>query len=160
MGFLILMSIDESTTPPAIEPFLTGDDLKMALQITDELDDDIILQFVNNANRKVHTAIFPYIETSIPKGSPYWSRCADAALAYARSLHAEDINQIDKAKNYMKKFQIELFGVDGNGGLIQELKKTPTSRQSPLEIERTDFEFERKIPFSQIGYGGTQDNLM
>lgn len=117
-----------------ISQFLTLSYFKTVLQVTDNQEDDILLQFVSNANKKVHSDLFPYIDAPIPPGSPYWSRCADAALAYARSLHAEDIEQLPKSKNYLEKYHIEIYGMDEEHGLVQELKATRTSKTRTVMI--------------------------
>ena len=117
-----------------IDQFLTLDFFKLMLKSTDTQDDDTYLQFVNSANAKVQTAIFRYIDTPIGKGSVYFSRCSNIALAYARSLHAIDIQLVDKSKSYVEKYNIELYGDGGTesnpmaGGLIQELIATRTNR--------------------------------
>ena len=121
-----------------IDTFLTLDFFKLMLKSTDTQDDDLFLQFVNDGNAKVQTAIFRYIDTPIGKGSIYFSRCRDAALAYARSLHAIDIELVEKSKSYLEKYNIELYGEGGTeslpmaGGLIQELIATRTSRTQPV----------------------------
>ncbi len=117
-----------------IEQFLTLDFFKSMIKSSDDQDDDQYIQFVNNANKKVHTNIFPYIDTPLDEGSIYWNRCHDAALAYARSQHAEDIELLDKSTHYLKKFKVEMFGEDGEHGLVQELKATRTSRTKTVMI--------------------------
>lgn len=117
-----------------ISQFLTLTFFKEILQVTDTLDDNSLLQFVNNANRKVHTTLSPYVDTPIIEGSPYFSRCSDAALAYARSLQSEDIEQLAKAENYLKKYNYEMYGMDEEHGLIQELKSIRTDRTRTIMI--------------------------
>lgn len=115
-----------STVQP-IDQFLTLNLFKALLKSTDTQDDDSFAQFVDDSNTKVQRAISRYITTPIGTGSEFWSSCKNAAVAYARSLQAEDIELIDKAKNYLEKYNVELFGEDGTeklpmaGGLIQEL---------------------------------------
>jgi len=117
-----------------IDQFLTLDFFKIMIQSTDTQDDDLYLQFVNDSNAKVQTAIFRYIDTPIGGGSQYFSRCRDAALAYARSLHAIDIELVEKSNSYLEKYNVELYGEKGTekypqaGGLIQELIATRTNR--------------------------------
>jgi len=117
-----------------LDQFLTLDLWKAVLKITDTQDDDGFLEFIDDANSKVQTAISRYIDTPIGAGSIYWSRCKNAALAFARSLHAEDIELLEKSANYLKKYNIELYGDDGTegapmaGGLIQELIAARTNR--------------------------------
>ena len=111
-----------------IPQFLTLDFFKLMKQSTDTQDDDLYLQFVTNSNKKVHTTIFPYVDTPLVEGSPYWDRCRDAALAYANSLHAESIELLEKSQHYLKKFNVEMYGEDGDHGLVQEFKATRTTR--------------------------------
>lgn len=135
-GLIFLMS--EPQQP--IEQFLTLDFFKLMLKSTDSQDDDNFLQFTTDSNSKVQTAIFRYIDTPIGKGSPYYARCRDAALSYARSLHAIDIEQIEKSKSYVEKYNIELYGDGGTesnpkaGGLIQELIATRTDRTKTVLV--------------------------
>jgi len=111
-----------------IEKFLTLGFFKLVIKSEDDLDDDQFQQFVNNANKKVHTTIFPYVDTPLDEGSIYWDRLHDAALAYARSLHAEDIELLEKSTHYLKKFKVEMFGEDGAHGLVGELIASRTNR--------------------------------
>lgn len=121
-----------------IDQFLTKDFFKKMIQSTDTQDDDTYLQFVNDANGKVQTAISRYIDTPIGVGSIYFSRCHNAALSFARSLHAEDIELIEKSKNYLEKYNIELYGEGGTegspmaGGLIQQLIGDRTTKTQPV----------------------------
>ncbi len=121
-----------------IDSYLTLDFFKKLIQSTDTQDDDLYLQFVNDGNGKVQTAISRYIDTPIGEGSEIFSRCRNAALAYARALHAEDIELIEKSKNYLEKYNIELYGEGGTknqpmaGGLIQELISTRNNRTETI----------------------------
>lgn len=116
------------------DQFLTLNLFKALLRSTDTQDDDSYAEFVDNSNSKVQTAIFRYIDTPIGTGSPFWKQCKNAAVAYARSLQAEDIELIEKSKNYLEKYNIELYGEGGTealpmaGGLIQELIAARTNR--------------------------------
>lgn len=133
-----------------IDQFLSLDFFKKMIQSTDTQDDDTYLQFVNDANAKVQTAISRYIDTPIGGGSVYFSRCHNAALAYARSLHAEDIELVEKSKSYIAKYNIELYGEEGTqdypqaGGLIQELIATRNNRTETI-VARFDPR-EQKVP--------------
>lgn len=135
-----------------IDQFLTLDFFKLMLKSTDDQDDDLFLQFVNDSNAKVQTAIFRYIDTPIKEGSQYFTRCRDAALAYARSLHAIDIELIDKSKSYLEKYNVELYGEDGTetnpkaGGLIQELIGTRTNRTRTVLVTSDPREVKVPLP--------------
>jgi len=117
-----------------LDQFLTINLFKKMINSKDTQDDDSYLQFVADSNSKVQTAISRYIDTPIGTGSIYWSRCRNAALAFARSLHAEDVQLIEKSKNYVDKYNIELYGEGGTegfpmaGGLIQELIAARSNR--------------------------------
>lgn len=121
-----------------IDQFLTLDFFKLMLKSTDDQDDNLFLQFVNDSNAKVQSAISRYIDTPIGEGSVFFSRCSDAALSYARSLHAIDIELIEKSKSYLDKYNVELYGQDGTkdypqaGGLIQELIATRNNRTETI----------------------------
>lgn len=117
-----------SSEPQPIPEFLTINAFKAAIKSTDTQDDDTYLQFVFNGNKMVHNTIFPYIDTPLERGSIYWSRCADAAMAYARSMHAEDIELLEKSEHYFKKYTIQMFGEDGNHGLVGVFIATRTNR--------------------------------
>jgi len=133
-----------SSEPQSIPEFLTINAFKAAIKSTDDQDDETFLQFIFDANKKVHTAIFPYIDTPLERGSIYWSRCADAAMAWARSDHAEDIELLDKSTHYIKKFNLIMYGEDNVHGLIQELIATRTSRTRTVLV--TSDVREKKVP--------------
>lgn len=132
--------------------YLTINLFKKMIGATDNQDDDRYLQFVFDANEKVQTVIFRYIDTPLDEGSIYWSRCKNAALAFARSLHAEDIELIDKSKHYMGKFNIELYGAEGTedypkvGGLIQQLIATRTNRTKVVVARHDPRDFKVTMP--------------
>jgi len=133
-----------------IDQFLTLDFFKLMLKSTDTQDDDQFLQFVNDSNAKVQTAIFRYIDTPIKEGSEFFSRCRDAALAYARHLLSIDIELIEKSKTYLGFYNVELYGEDGTesnpkaGGLIQQLIGTRTNRTKTVLVVRDVRE--KKVP--------------
>ncbi len=144
-----------------IDQFLTLDLFKLMLKSTDTQDDDSFSQFVNDSNAKVQTAIFRYIDTPIGEGSIYYSRCRDAALAYARSLHAIDIELVDKSKSYLEKYNIELYGEEGTennpqaGGLIQELIASRNSRTKTVLVNY-DPRLHKTILPSQLDLASTE----
>ncbi len=133
-----------------IDQFLTLDFFKNQIQSKTTQKDDTYMQFVKASNAKVQSAISRYIDTPIGPGSIYYPRATNAALAYARSLHAEDIELIEKSKNYIEKYNIELYGEGGTegypkaGGLIQELIATRNNRTITV-VGRFDPR-EQKIP--------------
>jgi len=121
-------------TDQPINNFLTFNFFKSMIRSVDGQDDNLYEQFVNDANGKVQTAISRYIDTPLEEGSIYFSRAQNAALSFARSLQAENLELIEKSKNYLEKYNIELYGsggTEGNpmaGGLIQELIATRNNR--------------------------------
>lgn len=123
-----------------VDQYLTLAFFRLMLKSTDTQDDDLYLQFVNDSNAKVQSAISRYVDTPIGNGSIYFSSCRDAALAYARSLHATDIELIEKSKALIEKYNIELYGKGGTedipmaGGLIQQIIKDRTSRTQPVLV--------------------------
>ena len=135
-----------------IDQFLTLNLFKALLKSTDTQEDDSYAQFVDDANTKVQRAISRYIDTPIGTGSEFWSSCKNAAVAYARSLQAEDIELIEKAKNYLDKYNVELYGEEGSvslpkaGGLIQELIGTRNNRTKTV-VGRFDPR-DQKVPLT------------
>jgi len=144
-----------------IDQFLTINLWKKVLKTTDTQDDDSFLQFIDDSNSKVQTAISRYIDTPIGTGSIYFSRCKNAALAYARSLHAEDIELIEKSKNYLEKYNIELYGEGGTegspmaGGLIQELIAARTNRTETV-VASFDPRLHKVVLPSQLDLASTE----
>lgn len=123
-----------------IDQYLTLDFFKKMLQSKTSLKDDLYLQFVNDSNGKVQTAISLYIDTPLESGSVYFSRARNATLSYARSLHAIDIQLTEKSKTYIEQYNIELYGADGTegnpkaGGLIQELISKRSNRTKTVLV--------------------------
>ena len=132
--------------------YLTLNIFKTMISSSDTQDDDKYLQFVFDSNQKVQTAIFRYIDTPLDEGSIYWSRCRNAALAYARYLHAQDIEFIEKADNYFSSYNIELYGAEGTedfphaGGLIQQLIATKTNRTTTVLATHDPRDFKVALP--------------
>lgn len=135
-----------------IDSYLTLDFFKKMIQSTDNQDDDLYLQHVNNANGKVQTAIARYIDTPISAGSAFFSRCHNASLSYARSLHALDIQLIEKSKTYIEQYNVELYGADGTegnpmaGGLIQELISKRSNRTKTILVVSDARDFKVPLP--------------
>lgn len=135
-----------------IDQFLTLDFFKLMLKSTDNQDDDLYLQFVNDSNAKTQTAIFRYIDTPIGEGSIYFTRCRDIALAYARHLLSIDIELLEKAKTYLEFYNVELYGEGGTesnpkaGGLIQELRGTRTNRTKTVLVTEDPRDIKTPLP--------------
>ncbi len=117
-----------------VEQYLTLDFFKKMIKSKTTQFDDLYQHIVNVSNAHVQTAISRFIEIPLGSGSIYFSRCKNAAMQYARSLHADDNELIEKSELYMKKFNIELYGAEGSdgdpkvGGLIQELIATRSDK--------------------------------
>lgn len=132
--------------------FLTLPLFKKMLKSTDTQDDDLYLQFVNDSNRKTQTAIYRYIDTPLDAADPIFSRCRDAALAYARHLHAIDIELIDKSNTYMENYNIEMYGDKGTegmpmaGGIIQQLIALRTNRTKTALVVHDPRNFKVPLP--------------
>ncbi len=117
-----------TSEPQPIPEFLTLAAFKAAIKSTETENDKTYLQFVFNSNKQVHDTIFPYVDTPLDRSSIYWSRCTDIAMAYARSMHAEDVDLLDKSDHYFKKYTIQMFGEDGKHGLVGVFVATRTER--------------------------------
>jgi len=107
---------------------------KSMIQSTDTQDDVLYQQFVDDANRKVSTAIFRYVDLQLDDQSDDFESAANASLAFARHLLSIDIELIEKSKTYLSFYNVELYGEGGTesdpkaGGLIQKLIGTRTNR--------------------------------
>jgi len=133
-----------------IESYLTLDFFKKMIGSKTTQKDDFYLQIINDANAKVQTALFRYVDTPIDVGSIYHPRIRNIALSWARSLHAINIQLIEKSKIYIEQFNMQLYGAEGTegkpmaGGLIQELIATRNNRTRTI-LARFDPR-EQKIP--------------
>ncbi len=107
---------------------------KSMIDSTDTQDDVKYQDFVDNANRKVSTVIFRYVDLLLDDESDDFSSAKNAALSYARYLLSIDIELIEKSQTYIKFFNVELYGEEGtekdpqSGGLIQKLIATRNNR--------------------------------
>jgi len=144
-----------------IDQFITVDFFKLMIQSTDEQDDNLYEQFVNNANTKVDNSISRYITVPIGGGSQFFSRCRNAALVYARMLLAIDIELIEKSKDYREMFNLELYGQNGTesspmaGGLIQEIISTRTEKTKVTLVSFDPRNFKVVLP-SQLDLAATE----
>lgn len=111
---------------------------KSMVKSTDTQDDTLYQQFVDDANAKVAAAITRYIDLPLDDTSDEFEMGKNAALAYARSLLSEDIELIAKAKSYVEKYNVELYGEGGTvdypqaGGLIQRLISKRNNRTETI----------------------------
>lgn len=134
------------------EEYIDLDFFKSMVKSTDTQDDVLYQQFVDDANRKVSTAIFRYIDIPLDDQSDNFDSAKNAALAFARHLLSIDIELIEKSKTYLEFYNVELYGEGGTnkdpkaGGLIQELIGTRTNRTRTILI-RSDIRDE-KVPLT------------
>ena len=107
---------------------------KSMIKSTDTQDDTLYQQFVDDANDKVSSAISRYVDLPLDDATDFFASAKNAALAFARHKLAIDVELIEKSKNYLEKYNIELYGAGGTesipmaGGLIQELIAARTNR--------------------------------
>lgn len=113
---------------------------KAMVKSTDTQDDIQYQQFVDDANQKVSTAIFRYIDIPLDDATNFFNSAKNAALAFARHLLSIDIELIEKSKTYLEFYNVELYGDGGTesnpkaGGLIQQLIGTRTNRTKTVLI--------------------------
>ncbi len=137
--------------------FVTLKYLKNSLDIEDEDDnnDFKLIEVATDANNEISLKIKKYAETTpIEAGTPVFEEVRRVGTIYARSLWFESIFQHDQAKNTMERYKQAVETLE------ESLKLEPTSRADPFGIEVTDFESERKTPYSQHGYGAAEEHLL
>ena len=75
------------------------------------------------------------------------------ALLYAQYMWYLRMFQRDTAESFRKQYD----------GALKDLKTAltvqPTPRQEPFLMSVSDFEGERRVPYSQIGFAGDTENL-
>lgn len=139
-----------------IPQFVTAATLKFELRFDDEYDSgaDKLAACAADANSHITQEMRAYAETTpVEEGSDVYKEIARVGLLYAQILWYQHLHQEKQVDTFKKTYE------EAIKALKESLKVEPTSRQEPIGIERTMFEEERKVPFSQIGFGGSTENL-
>ena len=118
-------------------------------------DDSNIVQITYQANAEISLAVKAYTETTpVERGSDVFKEIRRVGLLYAQHLWFLSLHQHKQAEEYQKTYDSSLKI------LRESLKVEPTSRQEPIGIDRTEFDNERRLPFSQFGFGGGRESLL
>ena len=132
--------------------FLSATDLRAALG--SDIEDPRVAECAISANSQITMALKPYAEnTPILPGSPTYEQAVRVATMYAQYIWYLKMQQPEMAEPYRRNY----------GNALKELREAlhvePTPRQEPFFMQVSDFESERKIPYSQIGFAGDTENL-
>ena len=145
------MEVDENN-----KEYVTLEYLKKNIGIAAANDqhDDKLTEIAKDSNSEIILKIKAYTETSpVLPGSEVFEEVRRVATIYARVLWFEALFQHEQAKNTKSRYKEAVMT------LQESLKVEPTTRQSPIGIDRTNFEDERLIPYSQRGFGGREHFL-
>ena len=135
-----------------IPVFLSATDLRTA--VGSDIEDPRITDCAIAANSQITMALKPYAEnTPIEVGSSSYEQAVRVGTLYGQYLWYLKMFQNETAESYRRSY------VDALKDLKASLRVEPTSRQEPFHIQVSDFESERKVPYSQIGFAGDTENL-
>ena len=135
-----------------IPVFISATDLRASLGTDSE--NPRVAECAISANSQITLAIKPYAETTpIRVGTPTYMEVQRVALLYAQYMWYLRMFQRDTAESFRKQYD----------GALKDLKTAltvqPTPRQEPFLMSVSDFEGERRVPYSQIGFAGDTENL-
>lgn len=137
-----------------VPSYVTSADLAEALGDAAAPDDTDVVQASLDANRHVIITLKPYTENSpVERGTDVYAEVQRLALLYSQYLYFTITFQHEHAKQFFNAY------TSGMEALKLSLKAEPTSRHDPIAIDVTEIEFERKVPYSQIGFAGETENL-
>ena len=135
-----------------IPVFISATDLRAILGT--DTENPKIAECAMRANSQITLAIKPYAEsTPVKAGSSTYAEVQRVGLMYAEYLWYLRMFQMEVAESFRRSYEAALKD------LKTSLRVEPTERQMPLHIEVSDFESERKVPYSQIGFAGDTENL-
>ena len=135
--------------------YLASTTLKSFLSITGTDDDDLIEQLVIEANDEVTKRLKPYAESApLAAGDKYFADARSAAFSFAKVLWYESTSQLELRDSNKKTYEAKIES------LTKALIAEPTTRQRQFSVDVTDYDSERKTPYSQVGFAGSLDNLM
>ena len=134
--------------PTFVSPEYLRESLGLA-EISTEL-----IEIASNANHEITLAVKAYTETTpVEEGSDTYTEIRRVGALYAKYLYFIATYQHEQANMLFTAYN-EAIVILQTSLLIE-----PTTRQDPIAVEQTDIESERKVPYSQIGFGGSTEYL-
>ena len=138
--------------PYEIPVFISPADLRTALRTNSQ--SPVLSEVANAANSQITFEMQAYAEsTPVKRGTRTFQQIQRVGLMYAMNLWHRRNYQNEIADGHLKDYE------RGVKTLKDALKHEPTTPQDPIAIERTDFGGERLVPYMQIGFGGSTENL-
>ena len=142
-----------NTAPPyEIPVFISPSDLRKALRTTSQ--SEVLSEIANAANAQITFEMQRYAETTpVKRGTRAFDQIQRVGLMYAMNLWHRRNYQNAVADGHLKDYEQAVRT------LKDALKYEPTTPQQPFAVLRTDIEGERLVPYMQIGFGGSTENL-
>ncbi len=135
-----------------IPVFISPTDLRASLGTTTE--NPRIAECAMAANSQVTMALKAHAEnTPIKEGTPTYQEAVRVAVLYAQYMWYLRVQQPEMANEYHRNY------TNAMKELKMALRVEPTPRQEPFHMTVSDFQSERKVPYSQIGFAGDTENL-
>lgn len=132
--------------------FIAPADLRTALRTNSQ--SPVLSEVANSANAQITFEMQAYAETTpVKRGTRTFAQIQRVGLLYAMNLWHRRNYQTAIADSHLKDYE------NAVKTLKDALKHEPTSPQDPLIVDRTDFDGERLVPYMQIGFAGSTENL-
>ena len=121
-------------------PWFDLDDCKNEIDIalTDTVDDDILNDWGDKANRKIDNIIFPF-KDDIPENSDITEDLKGAAVLYVAFRYKLKIKEFEAANLYKKEFNELFYGTpddENPQGIIQDIRQHLRLVQRELQYQR------------------------
>lgn len=138
--------------PYEIPVFISDTDLRQSLGT--DTQNPVLTEAASQANSQITMEMQAFVEsTPVKRGSRAFIEIQRVGLIYARSLWFRQRFQYESADSHLKDYDRAVKT------LKDAFKYEPTDPQYPHYIERTNIGDERPIPYMQIGFGGSTENL-
>jgi len=103
---------------------------ELDIDSADTVDDDLLNDYGDKANRKIDNLIFPF-KDDIPESSNVTEDLKGAAVCYVAYRYKLKTKEFEAAKMYKEEFENILFGTpddDNSMGVIGRYRATPETR--------------------------------
>lgn len=142
-----------ATAPPyEIPVFISPQDLRSALGTDSQ--SPVVSEVAAQANAQITFEMQAFAETTpVKRETRTYSEIQRVGLLYAMHLWHQRNFQFTTARAHLEDYRQAVRT------LKMALKHEPTSPQHPFTVKRTDYEGERLVPYMQIGFAGSTENL-